>query len=127
MGKAALAVAASLPHADGAVWVFPPEIAGRKMPYGGLKGAWRVAMAKAGLEEVTPHTLRHSFASVAGDLGFSESTIGAMLGHAAGTVTGRYTHHLDAVLIAAADKVAAQIDSFLTHNSSGKVSDSDLP
>lgn len=64
---------------------------------------------RAGLDGVTLHTLRHSFASVAGDLGYSEATIGALLGHASGTVTGRYTHILDAVLIAAADKVAQEI------------------
>lgn len=69
-------------------------------------------MAKrAGLEGVTPHTLRHSFASVAGDLGYSEPTIAAMLGHAAGSVTSRYIHHLDAVLVAAASRVAARIDA----------------
>ena len=32
------------------------------------------------LADVTPHTLRHTFASVAGDLGFSELTIAALLG-----------------------------------------------
>lgn len=32
-----------------------------------------------------------------------------MLGHAAGLVTSRYVHHLDDVLIAAADKVAETI------------------
>jgi integrase len=30
---------------------------------------------------VTPHTLRHGFASLADDYGYSEATIGAMLGH----------------------------------------------
>ena len=46
------------------------------------------AMAK--LEDVTPHTLRHTFASVAAELGFSELTIAALLGHAARGVTQRY-------------------------------------
>ena len=78
--------------------------------YGGLSGAWgRIVINGAGLAGVTPHTLRHSFASVAGDLGYSESTIAALLGHAAGSVTGRYVHHLDAVLVAAADRVAGEV------------------
>lgn len=34
-----------------------------------------------------------------------------MLGHASGTVTGRYVHRTDAVLIAAASRVAARIDA----------------
>ena len=35
---------------------------------------------RAKLADVTPHTLRHTFASLAGDLGFSELTIAALLG-----------------------------------------------
>ena len=42
---------------------------------------------KARLADVTPHTLRHTFASLAGDLGFSELTIAALLGHSARGVT----------------------------------------
>jgi integrase len=82
--------------------------------FGGMPGFWRRLMNRTELPDVTPHTLRHSFASVAGDLGYTENTIAAMLGHAAGTVTSRYVHHLDAVLIAAADKVARTIHGFMT-------------
>src|SRR5262245_43159286 len=32
-------------------------------------------------DDVTPHVLRHSFASLANDLGFTDATVGAMLGH----------------------------------------------
>jgi len=42
---------------------------------------------KAKLKDVTPHILRHTFASVAGDLGFSELTIAGLLGHSARRVT----------------------------------------
>lgn len=82
--------------------------------FGGMPGAWRRIVKRAELEGITPHTLRHSYASVAGDLGFTESTIAAMLGHAAGSVTSRYVHHLDSVLIAAADKVARTIHGMMT-------------
>jgi integrase len=58
---------------------------------------------------LTPHGLRHAFASVAADLGYTEPTIAAILGHATRGTTGRYIHHLDAALIAAADKVTARI------------------
>ena len=37
--------------------------------------------------DVTPHVLRHSFASLAGDLGYSEPTIAALVGHKGHTVT----------------------------------------
>jgi integrase len=55
---------------------------------------------------ITPHTLRHSFASLAGDLGFSELTIAALIGHQGRSVTSRYVHAADTVLLAAADAIA---------------------
>jgi integrase len=70
---------------------------------------------------VTPHTLRHSFASVAADLGMSELTIAGLLGHRIGTVTARYAHTADAVLIAAADRVASAIARKLAGGSPAEV------
>lgn len=64
---------------------------------------------KGGLADVTAHTLRHSFASVADDLGFTEATTGAIIGHSGSTITSRYIHKLDSVLVAAADRIAAEI------------------
>ena len=58
--------------------------------------------AMANIEGVTPHTLRHTFGSVAGDLGFSELTIAALLGHAARGVTQGYVHIDEALKLAAA-------------------------
>ena len=56
--------------------------------------------------EITPHVLRHSFASLAADLGYSEPTIAALVGHKGHSTTSRYLHAADAVLLAAADTVA---------------------
>jgi integrase len=56
---------------------------------------------------ITPHILRHSLASFAGDLGLADSTISGLLGHARNSITSRYIH-LDKSLIAAADLVAAE-------------------
>ncbi len=67
---------------------------------------------RAELVDATLHTLRHTFASVAGDLGFSELTIAALLGHAARGVTQRYVH-IDEALRLAADKVSAEISIIL--------------
>jgi integrase len=75
----------------------------------GLPGYMRKIMAAAKIEGVTPHTLRHSLASMAADGGASELTIAALLGHRAASVTARYAHHADAVLLAAADRVADAI------------------
>jgi integrase len=68
--------------------------------------------ARAGLENVTPHVLRHTFASIAASLGFSELTISGLLGHGPRGVTQRYVH-LDAALVIAADQVSAEIARLL--------------
>lgn len=75
--------------------------------------------ARVGLEDVTLHTLRHTFASVAADLGFSELTIAALLGHAAHGVTQRYIH-IDEALQLAADKVTDEITSILDQSGRGR-------
>jgi integrase len=66
----------------------------------------------AGLTGVTPHVLRHSYASIAAELGYSELTIAGLLGHAAGSVTAGYVH-LDQALVSAADRVAGVIGAAL--------------
>ncbi|MGA7428588.1 MAG: tyrosine-type recombinase/integrase [Rhodoplanes sp.] len=38
---------------------------------------------------LTPHGLRHAYASVASDLGYTEPTIAAMIGHSSNSTTGR--------------------------------------
>jgi integrase len=61
--------------------------------------------------DITPHILRHSFASLASDMGYSDATIAVLLGHKGATVTSRYIHVADAALIAAADRLAQRIDA----------------
>lgn len=66
----------------------------------------------AQLEGVTAHTLRHTFGSVAGDLGFSELTIAAMLGHGKRGVTQGYIH-IDEGLRFAVECTATKIAELL--------------
>lgn len=54
------------------------------------------------MEHDTP-LLRHSFASIANDLGFTDITITALIGHAKGSVTIKYVHTLDSTLSTATD------------------------
>src|SRR5215204_2485977 len=76
----------------------------------GLPKAWqRIRATEPTIATLTPHVLRHAFASVADDLGYTEATIGAMLGHSGGGTTSRYIHKLDPALLAAADRVAGRI------------------
>jgi integrase len=68
---------------------------------------WKRLMSRKGLSgDVTPHVLRHSFASLAHDLGYSDVTIAALLGHKGRSITSRYIHSADTVLLSAADAVA---------------------
>lgn len=107
IGKEAFDVLRKALRVPGSPYVLP---ALRKSGhYNGLAGSWGRFMKRAELDGVTPHTMRHSYASVAGDLGFAESTIAALLGHTAGTVTSRYIHRLDSVLVAAANKVSSEV------------------
>jgi integrase len=82
-------------------------------PFGGFPNQWRHIFAGSALQDVTAHILRHSFASVANDLGFTESTIAALIGHATGSVTSKYIHTLDTALIMAADTISGYIQGLL--------------
>lgn len=111
-GRKLLEYIASIDRKEECDYVLAPARSGET--FGGLPGGWKRLAKRAGLDDVTPHTLRHSFASIAGDLGYTEPTIAAMLGHAAASVTSRYIHHLDTVLIAAADNVTEEIAQIIS-------------
>lgn len=66
----------------------------------------------ARIEGVTAHTLRHTFGSVAGDLGFSEIIIQAMPGHGKRGVTQGHIH-VDEVLRHAIEMVSSKIADLL--------------
>jgi integrase len=110
LGEAAITCIETTPGREGSPFVFPADWGD-----GHFIGVVRVldrVCRKANLKEVTPHVLRHTFASVAGDIGFSELTIAGLLGHSARGVTQGYIH-LDTALIVAADRVSAEIAKLL--------------
>src|SRR6516162_2912525 len=87
--------------------VFPATRGNSDAIMSGFKKMWKKIAALGNLSaDVTPHTLRHSFTSLANDLGYSEATIAALVGHKGRSMTSRYIHGADAVLLAAADAVA---------------------
>ena len=89
--------------------VFPAV--GGMIASGGFVRVWDRAVHRLGRlpKDVTPHVLRHSMASVAADVGYSDAVIAGLLGHAGHSVTRRYIHVADKALIAAADAVAEEI------------------
>ncbi len=108
LSHAACDLLAALPRLGDGRLVFPATRGDGVMA--GFKGFARRILALGNLpRDITPHILRHSFASTAADLGHSELAIASLLGHRLGSVTARYTHAADAVLLAAADAVARRI------------------
>lgn len=109
IGKPAIEALERIPVEDRGEYVLQ-GIRDAEKAYGGLSAAIERITAAAKLTGVTAHVLRHSFASVAADLDYSDNTIGAIIGHSGTTITSRYTHRLDTVLIAAANKISAEIN-----------------
>jgi integrase len=94
--------------------VFVATRGGGSVVMSGFKKMFKEIVALGDLpSDITPHTLRHSFASLAADLGFSEPTIAALVGHKGRSVTSRYVHSADAVLLAAADVIANRTGQLL--------------
>ena len=112
--SAAQLAAAQLARKD-CPYVFPADVGDGH--YTAAKGCLARLCAAAKIEGVTPHTLRHTFGSVAGDLGFSELTIAALLGHAARGVTQGYVH-IDEALTLAASRTCEEIAGLLSAQAS---------
>lgn len=108
LGQPAKDIITKLPDKQNGTYLFPAARL-KKLPYAGFTRFYRGLFECTGMGDVTPHVLRHSFASVGADLGFTDSTIGACLGHGGNSITSRYTHILDSVLIAAANKISFEI------------------
>jgi integrase len=92
-------------------FVFPGQ--GEDNAFGSFPSHRKHIFKDSPLSDVTPHVLRHSFASMANDLGFTEVTIAALVGHAKGSVTSKYIHTLDTALIMAADTISGYIQGLL--------------
>jgi integrase len=92
-------------------YVFPGQ--GEDNAFGSFPNHWKQLFKDSPLADVTPHVLRHSFASIANDLGFTEVTIAALVGHAKGSVTSKYIHAVDTALIMAADTISGYIQGLL--------------
>jgi site-specific recombinase XerD len=86
---------------NGSEYVFDYE---HGKPIGNLRSRW----LKLNMDgTIVPHVLRHSFASLAADLGLADSTIAGLIGHKQQSITSRYLH-LDKALISAANIVAVE-------------------
>lgn len=110
IGPAAVRVIQAQPMIVGNPHAFPSAVG--YGPFTAVSACLERMCQLAGIEGVTPHTLRHTFGSVAGDLGFTELTIRAMLGHASQNVTQDYIH-IDEALKLAVRRTSDEIERLL--------------
>jgi integrase len=119
VGTAAVRLIEARPVREGCPWVFPATYGDGH--FVGLPKVLERMCARAGLEGVTVHVLRHTFAATAAEMGFSELTIAGLLGHSVPGVTARYAHVPDSALVAAADRVTTRIAAALEGNTEAEV------
>ncbi|TZG25714.1 tyrosine-type recombinase/integrase [Sphingomonas montanisoli] len=110
IGKLALAVIEAQPEIASCPYVFPSDSGDSH--YKQVPDVLQRLCISAKIEGVTAHTLRHTFGSVAGDLGYTELTIAALLGHGKRGVTQGYIH-IEEALREAVDRVSAKIADLL--------------
>jgi integrase len=118
LGAPALELLNSLARVDGNPHVFP----GAKGDghFVGLQKVWTRIRARAGMNDLRLHDLRHSFASVGVGAGDSLYIVGKLLGHTQSRTTQRYAHLADDPLRVAAERISGQIAAAMT-GEGGKV------
>ena len=107
LSPSAVKLLAGLPRMEGNPWVIPGRKPGTHMS--NVDQAWQAVRARAGLEDVRIHDLRHSYASRALALGESLPMIGKLLGHSQVETTARYAHLARDSVHEAAERIAGSI------------------
>lgn len=123
LGAPALELLASQARIDNCPYVFPgkakkpkegKEIESATIGYLiGLPRVWKRLSARAGLDGVRLHDLRHSFASVGAGAGMGLPVVGKLLGHRDPKTTARYAHIADDPTKAAANRISLSIGGML--------------
>ena len=103
LGRAAVELLEKAPAIVGNPWVITGALPGSRLNE--LQHSWRRIRARAGLNDVRIHDLRHTFASTAVAAGQSLPMIGALLGHTQVQTTARYAHLAASPVKGAADVI----------------------
>ena len=105
----ALQVLAEVPRVVGNPFVIVGDVAGK--PRSDLKRPWARIRARAGLDDLRLHDLRHTFASAGAASGLGLPVLGKLLGHKSPKTTARYAHLADDPLRRASEAIAGSIDA----------------
>ena len=117
LSRAAVTVLSALPHPENNPWVIVGKKPGAHLT--DLQHPWRRIRARAGLDDVRIHDLRHSFASRALALGESLPMIRKLLGHTQMQTTARYAHLANESVKASGSRVGDSIGMHIASNGSG--------
>jgi integrase len=101
-------------------FVFPGR-SRTERPAADLKKCWQTVSAAAEIADCRMHDLRHSFASLLVNGGYSLPLIGALLGHTQTKTTARYSHLADKALREATERVDAQLAALTEKRPSAEV------
>lgn len=112
LGIAALKILSGIPRMINNDYVFPGQNKGK--PLVGLPKIWNRIKARANLNDVRLHDLRHSFATTGASTGLSLPVIGKLLGHSDPKTTARYAHIADSPAKIAANQISATIEAQLS-------------
>ena len=107
LGDPAIAVLERIDRRDGNPWVIVGRKPGSHLT--DLQHPWRRIRARAGLDDVRIHDLRHSFASGGLLVGEGLPMIGKLLGHTQVQTTARYAHLANDPIKSAANRIANRI------------------
>lgn len=116
LGAPALKLLEGLPRYQPDGYVFIGRKPGRHLV--GLPKFWERIRARAGLDDVRLHDLRHSFASVGAGAGMGLLIVGKLLGHRDPKTTSRYAHLADDPAKVAADRISGQIEAVMSSRAS---------
>src|SRR5258708_40110186 len=70
-----------------------------------IKTAWNKACRRAGIKDLHPHDLRHTFASWLTDADVIDRVQEEIMGHVSQKMNGRYAHVADSKMIQAVEKL----------------------
>ncbi len=96
-------------------------------PVADIKKSWAAVCARAGIEGVRLHDLRHTYASTLASAGSSLPVIGALLGHTQAQTTHRYAHLFDDPLRAATERVGSLVTSTRVNSPTATIGQKEKP
>ncbi len=107
LGEAARKVLDGIEKTKGNEYVITGQV--EKQHLTDLERPWRRIRARAGLDDVRIHDLRHTFASGALAIGEALPMIGKLLGHSQVQTTARYAHLADNPIRDSANRISGEI------------------